>query len=105
MNRHAMASLAASSLMLAGLVGLSVAPASATPKETGCAGGWQVLSVSGLVAQGYNPALAALDSNQDDTICGKPLADPVQQRRCDEIGGCTVPVIYVFWDNTLTPEH
>ena len=105
MNRQAMASLAGGSLMVAWLVALSAAPAGATPNETGCASGWQVLSISGLIAQGYNPGLADLDSNQDDTICGKPLADPVQQRRCEEIGGCTVPVIYVFWDNTLTPAH
>jgi hypothetical protein len=88
------------------LVSFGAGPATATtPKDTGCSNGQLVLSISSLVEQGYNPDIARFDLNGDGLICGLPLSPRQQTKKCEAIGGCTVPVIYYLSDNRLTPAH
>ena len=112
-SRKTLTHLAAASVVLAtGLTVLGTAAATAaTPRQTGCPsngqpGGWLFLSVSDLIAQGYINVGRNVDHNADGYICGKPVSEAYQNLVCSEVpGGCTVPVIYYFLDNDLTPHH
>ena len=100
---------AASTLVAAGLFssGLfsstALAAAVPTPPQTGCPGGYLLLSLSDLHDQGYvfSPGL---DANNDGYICGKPVAPPVQEQICSQFPGgvCPVPIIYYVRDNNVT---
>ena len=112
-SRNTLTNLAAASVMLAtGLTVLGTAAATAdTPPQTGCPsngqpGGWLFLSVSDLIAQGYINVGGNVDLNADGYICGKPVSQALQDNICAaEPGGvCTVPIIYYFLDNDLTPH-
>ena len=84
------------------------AGAIATPPETGCAAGYQTLSVSWLESQGPYRVPALLDDpanggNGDHLVCGKPINATRTAKLCGP--PCDVPVLYEFADNSLTPWH
>jgi hypothetical protein len=66
-----------------------------------------LLSVNDLVEQGYWFSDPNLDANNDGSICGKPVAAPVQAQICSKFPGgvCTVPIIYMWRDNNVTNAH
>ena len=112
-SRNTLSNLAAASVVLAtGVTLLGTAAATAdTPPQTGCPsngqpGGWLFLSVSDLISQGYINVGRNVDHNADGYICGKPVSQALQDNICAaEPGGvCTVPIIYYFRDNDLTPH-
>jgi hypothetical protein len=79
-----------------------------TPVATGCAAGFQTLSVSWLEQQGPYHLPAMLDNpanggNGDGYVCGKPINDVRAAQICG--GPCQVPVLYEFAENNLTPDH
>ena len=73
-----------------------------TPRETGCAAGFEQLSVEILTGLGYRvPALEDQGGNQDGWVCGHALEDAA----ADQISPGRTHTIYLFVDNRITPEH
>jgi hypothetical protein len=94
--------------ILSAAVVLAAGPLAATaaadpppvPTETGCAVG-QALTLDFLrEVGGYNvPFLIDAAGNNDGIVCGVPLPDAYREICCPT---ATVPVIYLFRDNTVT---
>lgn len=99
-------------VMVFAAVGVAAVPATSavaaqTPLETGCPAGFQTLSVATLLGLGYR-APGQIDDpanggNADGMICGNPINPTRAAQICG--GPCSVPVLYEFRDNTLTPLH
>lgn len=80
-----------------GLVGIA-APASAHPIDTGCAAGFETLSVDELAQQGYGlPPVIDGEGNGDGWICGRPLPHAVNEAQ----GFPTGVQLYLFGDNDV----
>ena len=75
--------------------GSAHADVSDTPVATGCAAGFDHLSVASLEAQGYAPDI--FDLNNNGFVCGLPLPDGFHQQLCGSL--CSVPVSYMFRDD------
>jgi hypothetical protein len=99
--RRLFGSVAATTLLL--ITALPVGAAAVrTPRETGCAAGFEQLSVKILTGLGYRaPALEDEGGNQDGWVCGHALEDAA----ADQISPGRTHTIYLFVDNVLTPEH
>jgi hypothetical protein len=99
--------LAATLGLMTGMLALSPAAATAaTPKDTGCASGYQLLSLDFLREEGpyMVPFVHDAEGNRDGFVCGKPYNDVVFAIFCPN--GCGgIPILYAFSDNFLTPEH
>jgi hypothetical protein len=99
--------LAASLGLMTAMLALSPASATAaTPKDTGCPVGSQLLSLDFLREEGpyMAPFVHDAEGNGDGFVCGKPYNDVVFAIFCpDGCGG--IPILYSFSDNDLTPEH
>jgi hypothetical protein len=93
--------------LVTGMFALSSPSATAaTPMETGCPAGFQLLSLDFLREQGgyMLPFVLDAEGNEDGFVCGKPYNDVVFSIFCpDGCGG--IPIFYNFTDNDLTPEH
>ena len=93
--------------LVIGMLGLSPALATAaTPKDTGCPSGDQLLSLDFLREEGpyMLPFVLDAEGNEDGSVCGKAYNDVVFGIFCpDGCGG--IPILYAFTDNDLTPEH
>jgi hypothetical protein len=93
--------------LMTGMLALSPAAATAaTPKDTGCPSGFQLLSLEFLREEGgyMRPFVLDAEGNEDGFVCGKPDNDVVFAIFCpDGCGG--IPILYNFADNDLTPEH
>jgi hypothetical protein len=93
--------------LMTGMLALSPAAATAaTPKDTGCPSGYQLLSLEFLRQEGpyMVPFVLDAEGNRDGSVCGKPYNDVVFAIFCpDGCGG--IPIYYSFMDNFLTPEH
>lgn len=87
----------AAALLLTGLIGIAD-PANASPKATGCPGGFPTYQVSDLIATGYGADfLDLVDVNNDGVVCAKPLADRQEEKYC-ATHVCTVDIMG-FIDN------
>jgi hypothetical protein len=99
--RRLIGSFAATTLLLitAMPVGAAAVP---TPGETGCAAGFEQLSVETLTGLGYRvPALEDAAGNNDGWVCGHALVEAA----ADQASPGHTLTIYLFGDNRLTPEH
>ncbi|MEN8239830.1 MAG: hypothetical protein ABFR53_11605 [Actinomycetota bacterium] len=68
------------------------------PQDTGCPAGMELISVSDLLADGYNlPASVDDAGNNDGYVCGRALGDGTLNSYPDDI---PVDTIYNFSDNT-----
>jgi len=72
------------------------------PLTNGCPAGWEALNLSDLAPYRYHVVSSGLDANGDGIICGKPLAPQEQAVR---FPNASVPVIFDFMDNSLTPAN
>jgi hypothetical protein len=103
-SRHLVA-LAALPLLVAAPI-MGAVPAQATPVENGCASGYSSVSVAWLATQGGYRLPSELDSagNNNGLVCAKAFNETVYEHNfC--VDGCTVPVIYNFYEDNLTPLH
>lgn len=103
-SRHLVAIAALPLIVAAGII--CAAPVQATPVETGCASGYDTLSLSWLATQGGYRVPFELDAagNNNGLVCAKAFNETVYEHNfCAD--GCTVPVIYNFYDDNLTPQH
>ena len=99
--RRLFGSVAATTLLLISAmpVGAAAVP---TPGETGCAAGFEQLSVETLTGLGYRvPALEDEAGNHDGWVCGHALVDAA----AEQISPGHTLTIYLFDDNVITPEH
>lgn len=104
-SRHLVAAIAALPLVVTAQI-LCAVPAHATPVENGCASGYTQLSLSWLATQGGYRVPFELDAagNNNGLVCAKAFNETVYEHYfC--VDGCSVPVIYNFYDDNLTPQH
>lgn len=74
--------------------------------ETGCASGYSTMSVSWLGTQGGYRVPSELDAagNNNGLVCAKAFNELVYEHNfCRD--RCTVPIIYNFYEDDLTPRH
>lgn len=94
MKQKVIGVLVGAGLLAAALVG----PAGATPHETGCPTGWDVLDVATLTAEGYRlPARVDGEGNRNGVICGLEL--PERACEAQNGGACEVERFYNFRDD------
>jgi hypothetical protein len=90
--------------LLGGAGVASADPRQGTPPTTGCPPG-QLLAVAELLPQGYRvPAVIDAEGNNDGYVCGVALSRTRSDKICPP-PDCPVPIIYLFRDNDLTPQH
>jgi hypothetical protein len=81
------------------LAATAAADTPALPTETGCPVG-QALTLDYLSQFDYNiPFIIDAEGNNDRIVCGVPLPEAYQEV---QFPNATVPVIYLFRDNTVT---
>ena len=102
--RFGCAAIAASDMLPLATAALAVDTPPGTPPDTGCPASSELLVVADLVLLGYMvPTFVDEEiGNNNGLVCGRPFSDQVYENICEDVpGGCTVPVIYAFSDDTL----
>jgi hypothetical protein len=70
-----------------------------TPVETGCAAGFEQLSVQTLTALGYRlPSELDAAGNQDGWVCGHAFVEAAKDQLCPD---CPREILYLFGDNDV----
>jgi hypothetical protein len=92
--------LAVAVLLAVGFLGAAPPSSAAAPGDTGCAAGYDYLSVEALVAAGYRvPVEIDRTGNADGFVCGRPLPDAAC--RAHGFDPCPVETYYLFGDNDV----